>query len=70
MVASIKAGKQWTGMVKTVVKMVITTGFENVTPLIENNQVTVISVRTKPQRAEIDQTDALYRRWQMVKNSI
>ncbi len=64
--ASIKAGKQWTGMVKNRCK----NGDHywvraNVTPLIENNQVTgYLSVRTKPQRAEIDQADALYRRWQ------
>ncbi len=64
--ASNKAGKQWTGMVKNRCK----NGDHywvraNVTPLIENNQVTgYLSVRTKPQRAEIDQADALYRRWQ------
>lgn len=63
---TIKAGQQWTGIVKNRCK----NGNHywvraNVTPLVENGQVTgYLSVRTKPLRSEIEVADKLYRSWQ------
>lgn len=64
--ATIKAGQQWTGLVKNRCKDGAHYWVRaNVTPLIENAQVCgYLSVRTKPQRHEIEAADALYRSWQ------
>ena len=62
---SLKAGEQWTGMVKNRRK----NGdfywvLANVTPITENGQpVGYMSVRTMPTRVQIDAADALYRRF-------
>ena len=62
--ATLKAGMPWTGMVKNRRKngdyyWVVA----NVTPVIENGQPTgYMSIRTKPNRAQIEAADGLYRR--------
>ncbi len=63
---TIKAGKQWTGLVKNRCK----NGDHywvraNVTPLQEQGKlVGYLSVRTKPQPSEVTAADQLYRQWQ------
>ncbi len=60
--ATIKSGRPWEGLVKNRTK---DGGFywvrANVTPVVENGQVTgYISIRSKPSRAEIAETEAAY----------
>ena len=61
--ATIQAGRSWTGVVKNRCK---NGDFywvrANVMPMLENGKtVGYVSVRTKPTRAEVEATDALYR---------
>ncbi len=64
--STIKAGQQWTGLVKNRCKNGDHYWIRaNVTPLVENAEVTgYLSVRTKPQRSEIETAEKLYRSWQ------